>query len=168
MEQQEAATVDLEFLVQGTQEGKKLELRLWLRMLATTRLVSQEIRRRLRAEFGATLPQFDVLAQLYREADGLRLGELSKRTMVSNGNVTGLVERLEVDGLCRRETLDSDRRVTVAKLTDKGHAHFSAMAAAHEGWLKDMMANVDARTLKLMLTQMNEIKTSVAAHSAGD
>jgi len=168
MEQAEAATVDLEFLVQGTQEGKKLELRLWLRMLATTRLVSQEIRRRLRAEFGATLPQFDVLAQLYREADGLRLGELSKRTMVSNGNVTGLVERLEADGLCVRATLDSDRRVTVAKLTDKGHAHFSAMAAAHEGWLKDMMANVDARTLKLMLAQMNEIKSSVAAHSAVD
>jgi len=167
MAQQEAATVDLEFLVQGTQEGQKLELRLWLRMLATTRLVSQEIRRRLRVEFGATLPQFDVLAQLYRQRDGLRLGELSKRTMVSNGNVTGLVERLEADGLVLRETLDSDRRVTLAKLTDKGFVHFSAMAAAHESWLRDMMANVDARTLKLMLAQMNDIKGSVASRSTG-
>jgi len=165
MAQQEAATVDLEFLVQGTQEGQKLELRLWLRMLATTRLVSQEIRRRLRVEFGATLPQFDVLAQLYRQRDGLRLGELSKRTMVSNGNVTGLVERLEADGLVLRETLD--RRVTLAKLTDKGFVHFSAMAAAHESWLRDMMANVDARTLKLMLAQMNDIKGSVASRSTG-
>jgi DNA-binding MarR family transcriptional regulator len=86
--------------------------------------------------------------------------------MVSNGNVTGLVERLEADGLVLRETLGSDRRVTVARLTDKGVTDFSAMAAAHEGWLKDMMANVDAATLKLMLTQMNDIKGSVAAHSA--
>jgi DNA-binding MarR family transcriptional regulator len=167
MDQQEAGTVDLEFLVHGTQDGKKLELRLWLRMLATTRLVSHEIRRRLRIEFGATLPQFDVLAQLYRERDGLRLGELSKRTMVSNGNVTGLVERLEADGLCSRETLEADRRVTVARLTAKGEAHFTAMAAAHEGWLKDMMANVDDHTLKLTLSHMNEIKGSVTVHSAG-
>jgi len=136
-------------------------------MLATTRLVSQEIRRRLRAEFGATLPQFDVLAQLYRERGGLRLGELSKRTMVSNGNVTGLVERLEADGLVLRETLDTDRRVTVAKLTGKGATYFGAMATAHEGWLKDMMANVDATTLRVMLTHMNEIKGSVTEHSAG-
>lgn len=66
--------MDLEFIVTEADEGEKQELRLWLRMLATTRLVSQEIRRRLRNEFGVTLPQFDILAQLYREPDGLRLG----------------------------------------------------------------------------------------------
>lgn len=98
--------IDMEIIVHGTQEGKKPELRLWLRMLSTTKLISQEIRRRLRTEFGATLPQFDLLAQLYREKDGLRLGELSRRTMVTNGNVTGLVERLEGDGLIVRETPD--------------------------------------------------------------
>lgn len=101
MTEPESATVDLEIIVQGAQEGKKQELRLWLRMLSTTKLVSQEIRRRLRNEFGATLPQFDLMAQLYRERDGLRLGELSKRTMVTNGNVTGLVERLETDEIGR-------------------------------------------------------------------
>ena len=89
--------VDLEAIISGTQEGKKQELRLWLRMLSTTKLISQEIRRRLRNEFGATLPQFDLMSQLFREPDGLRLGELSKRTMVTNGNITGLVERLEID-----------------------------------------------------------------------
>ena len=73
--------------------------------------------RRLRTEFDATLPQFDLLAQLYREPDGLRLGELSRRTMVTNGNITGLADRLETDGLIQRETLDGDRRVTVARLT---------------------------------------------------
>ena len=165
MEIRDPGDVDLEFLVQGTQDGKKLELRLWLRTLATTRLISAEIRRRLRAEFGTTLPQFDVLAQLYRQREGLRLGELSKRTMVSNGNVTGLVERLEAEGLVIRETLENDRRVTVARLTDLGFQQFTQMARAHENWLREMMANVDSKTLKLMLSQMNEIKGSVAANS---
>ncbi len=118
--------MDLELVASDAQEGKKQELKLWLRMLATTKLMSQEIRRRLRREFGATLPQFDLLAQLYREKDGLRLGELSSRTMVTNGNVTGLVERLEADGTIIRERLEDDKRVTVARLTDKGRTYFEA------------------------------------------
>lgn len=157
-------TIDLEIIVQDTQEGKKPELRLWLRMLSTTKLISQEVRRRLRTEFGATLPQFDLLAQLDREKNGLRLGELSKRTMVTNGNVTGLVERLEGDGLIIRETPDDDRRVTVAKLTRKGEEAFSAMAKAHESWLRDMMADVEPEAIKLLLDDMSLVKMSVSNH----
>jgi DNA-binding MarR family transcriptional regulator len=157
-------TIDIEIIVQDTQEGKKPELRLWLRMLSTTKLISQEIRRRLRAEFGATLPQFDLLAQLYREKDGLRLGELSKRTMVTNGNVTGLVERLENDGLIMRETPDGDRRVTVARLTRKGEDFFGTMANAHEGWLRDMMADVEPSAIKVLLDDMSLVKMSVSNH----
>ena len=169
MAQADNETIDIEIIVQDTQEGKKPELRLWLRMLSTTKLISQEIRRRLRAEFGATLPQFDLLAQLYREKDGLRLGELSKRTMVTNGNVTGLVERLEGDGLIVRETPDGDRRVTVAKLTSKGEDFFSAMAKAHEGWLRDMMADVEPDAIRVLLDDMSLIKASVGNHlSEGD
>jgi DNA-binding MarR family transcriptional regulator len=160
-------TVDIEIIVQDTQEGKKPELRLWLRMLSTTKLISQEVRRRLRAEFGATLPQFDLLAQLDRERNGLRLGELSKRTMVTNGNVTGLVERLENDGLIMRETPDGDRRVTVAKLTAKGEKLFRDMAAAHEGWLRDMMADVDPEAIRVLLDDMHLVKVSVNNHLSG-
>jgi DNA-binding MarR family transcriptional regulator len=160
-------TIDMEIIVQDAQEGKKPELRLWLRMLSTTKLISQEIRRRLRSEFGATLPQFDLLAQLYREKDGLRLGELSKRTMVTNGNVTGLVERLEGDGLIVRETPDGDRRVTVAKLTPKGEDFFGTMAKAHEGWLRDMMADVEPAAIKVLLDDMSLIKISVNNHLSG-
>jgi len=167
MAESESGTVDLEIIVQGTQEGKKQELRLWLRMLSTTKLISQEIRRRLRNEFGATLPQFDLMAQLYRERDGLRLGELSKRTMVTNGNVTGLVERLEADGLVLRETPDGDRRVTVAKLTKKGEALFAAMAAAHEGWLRDMMADVDPAIIAELWKDIGWVKSSVNNHLSG-
>lgn len=167
MAEADSESVDLEIIVQGAHDEKKQELRLWLRMLSTTKLVSQEVRRRLRAEFGATLPQFDLMAQLYRERDGLRLGELSKRTMVTNGNVTGLVERLEADGMVLRETPDGDRRVTVAKLTPKGETLFSAMASAHEGWLRDMMADVDPAIIAELWDDIGLVKASVSNHLSG-
>ena len=156
--------MDLEFIVTEVDEGEKQELRLWLRMLATTRLVSQEIRRRLRKEFGVTLPQFDILAQLYREPDGLRLGELSRRAMVTNGNITGLIERLEADGLVRRETPGADRRVTVARLTDFGQTVFAKMAQIHEKWLRDLMADVDRDTIASLLRDIKRVKKSVGNH----
>jgi DNA-binding MarR family transcriptional regulator len=158
--------VDLEVVVEDTHEGKD-ELRLWLKLLATTKLISQEIRRRLRSEFGATLPQFDLLAQLYREPAGLRLGELSKRTMVTNGNITGLVERLEADGLVIRETPGGDRRVTVARLTDTGRTSFAEMAEAHEGWIRDMMADVDPGTINRMLSHTDMLRQSARTHLSG-
>lgn len=160
--------IDLEVVVSDAQEGKKQELRLWLRLLSTTKLISQEIRRRLRREFGATLPQFDLMSQLYRENEGLRLGELSKRTMVTNGNITGLVERLETDGLVLRERLPDDRRVILACLTAKGRKTFEAMAEAHEGWLKDMMADVDPIVITGLLTHVGQVKQSTRNHLSGD
>lgn len=160
--------MDLEFIVTEADEGEKQELRLWLRMLATTRLVSQEIRRRLRNEFGVTLPQFDILAQLYREPDGLRLGELSRRTMVTNGNITGLIERLEADGLVCREIPGADRRVTVARLTDSGQAVFAKMAQVHESWLCDLMAEVDRDVIASLLRDMKLVKKSVGNHLMDD
>ncbi|MDO1584623.1 MarR family winged helix-turn-helix transcriptional regulator [Rhizobium oryzicola] len=165
MGETDAASVDLEIIADGPRS--KPETRLWLRMLSTTKLISTEIRKRLRAEFGATLPQFDLMAQLYREKDGLRLGEISKRTMVTNGNITGLVERLEVDGLVLRETPDGDRRVTVARLTARGTEVFAAMAAAHEGWLRDMMADVDPAVISHLWHDVGRVKSSVANHLSG-
>lgn len=156
--------VDLEFIVQGAKAGQKSELRLWLRLLSTTKLISHEIRRRLRAEFNMTLPQFDLLAQLYREPAGLRLGELSKRTMVTNGNITGLVDRLVADGLIARETPGGDRRVTVVKLSRRGAAVFASMAQAHDGWLREWMGDVDAATRRALLEHIGAVKASVAKH----
>lgn len=156
-------TVELENEIHGHADGKQ-ELRVWLRLLSTTKLISQEIRRRLRAEFGATLPQFDLLAQLDREPEGLRLGEISKRTMVTNGNITGLVERLEADGLISRETPGDDRRVTVARLTDAGRRAFAEMAAVHESWLREMMADVDHSTFSVLAHNIDQVQLSVKNH----
>jgi DNA-binding MarR family transcriptional regulator len=156
--------IDLESIVQGAPAGAKPELRLWLRMLSTSNLVAQEIRRRLRAEFGTTLPQFDLMAQLDREKQGLRLGELSRRMMVTNGNVTGLVDRLEAEGLLVREAADGDRRVTIAKLTKRGEKTFAAMAKAHEGWLRDLMGDVDPRVIESLMRNIGAVKGSILAH----
>ncbi len=114
-----------------------------------------------------TLPQFDLLSQLDRESRGLRLGELSKRMMVTNGNVTGLVDRLEADGLITREAADGDRRVTVACLTPRGREVFAAMARAHEGWLAEMMAEVAPGEIEAALREVGAIKASVTAHLTG-
>jgi DNA-binding MarR family transcriptional regulator len=156
--------VDLEFIVQGTKAGQKLELRLWLRMLSITKLITHEIRRRLRTEFQATLPQFDLMAQLHREPQGLRLGELSRRTMVTNGNVTGLVDRLVEDGLVERQASGDDRRVTVARLTGRGAAFFATMARAHETWLRELLADVDLSTRRSLLLHLAAVKSSVGQH----
>lgn len=163
----ETASADLEMIVHGPSGRNKPETRLWLRMLSTTRLITNEIRRRLRAEFGATLPQFDLMAQLYREEDGLRLGELSKRTMVTNGNVTGLVERLEADGLIRRVTPEGDRRVTVAQLTPAGIDRFLTMATAHEEWLRELLEDTGEEVVQSLWSNIGRLKASVANHLSG-
>lgn len=155
-------SADFEILAHGAREGQKSQLRLWLRMLSITKMISQEIRRRLRVEFGATLPQFDLLAQLYREPDGLRLSDLSRRTMVTNGNITGLADRLEADGLIVREMLNGDKRVTVAKLTRRGREIFTAMAKAHESWQRELMADVDEETVAASLRLLATVKASVS------
>jgi len=161
-------SADFEILVHGAREGQKSQLRLWLRMLSITKMVSQEIRRRLRIEFASTLPQFDLLAQLYREPEGLRLSDLSRRTMVTNGNITGLADRLESDGLIVREMLNGDRRVTVAKLTRRGRETFSLMAKAHEGWLRELMADVDDDTVADSLKHLARVKASASRRLAAE
>jgi len=166
LDETSSVAADLELWARGAREGRHAQLRLWLRMLAITKILSQEIRSRLRVTYGATLPQFDMLAQLYREPEGLRLGELSRRTMVTNGNVTGLADRLEAEGFLRRDTHDDDRRVTVARLTPWGRERFAEMARAHEGWMKDLMADVDEKTLQSAFDALAEVKASASRRVA--
>jgi len=156
---------DLEAIVHGAPEDHKTELRLWLRLLSSTNLISTEVRRRLRTQFDVTLPRFDLMAQLDREKEGLRLGELSKRMMVTNGNVTGLVERLMKEGLIRRESVGGDRRVGLVTLTRAGRAAFSRMAAAHELWLAELFADLAPADIDLLMKGLAAVKHSVTAHA---
>jgi DNA-binding MarR family transcriptional regulator len=120
-----------------------LKLRLWVRLLRAVRVVEVELRRRLRTEFGETLPRFDVMAALARRKEGMTMTEVSRLLMVSNGNVTAIVDRLVVEGMVVRATNAQDRRATFVRLTQKGLRHFTRMAAAHEGWVNAILAGFD-------------------------
>ena len=121
----------------------KDHLRLWLRVLKTNRLVEAELRERLRVQFDTTLPRFDVMSALYRNGQGMKMSELSRLLMVSNGNVTGIVDRLTDDGLMRREAVPGDRRAARVRLTEKGRAEFERQAAAHEAWVSELLSGLD-------------------------
>ena len=117
-------------------------LKLWLRMLSCTVKIENEIRSRLRATFGITLPRFDLMAQLERYPQGLRMGELSKRMMVTGGNITGITDQLEQEKLVVRVVDPKDRRSYSVKLTPAGRRAFDDMARVHEGWIAELLHGV--------------------------
>ncbi len=125
------------------QNASKNRLRLWLRLLKTTNLIEDELRRRLRNEFDSTLPRFDVMSALDRNPDGLKMSEISRLLQVSNGNVTGIVDRLVDDGFAQRRTVPNDRRASRVHLTPKGQQEFSTYANAHKDWVNDLLGRMD-------------------------
>ena len=137
--------LDAETKAVETPEDHRDELRLWLRLLTCTTLIEGEVRRRLRERFDVTLPRFDLMAQLDKAPDGMSLSDLSKRMMVSNGNLTGLVERLVGSGHLGRRTSHVDRRAQIISLTDLGRAEFRAMAAEHERWIADLFRDLSKK-----------------------
>lgn len=126
----------------STPAASKARLRLWLRLLKATKHVEGELRERLRIDFDTTLPRFDVMAALYRAEAGLKMSELSGVLRVSNGNVTGIVDRLVNDGLIVRVPVDNDRRATTVRLTQAGREEFARMAERHEGWVDELLSDV--------------------------
>ena len=111
------------------------DLRLWLRMMAVHKLITNEVRRRLRVSFNMSLSRFDLMAQLDATKTGIRMGEISSRLMVTTGNITGLTDELEADGLVERTVDPSSRRAFLVRLTAKGRKAFRAAAKANEGWI---------------------------------
>ena len=158
----DALPEDVEVLVHDEPEGSRMELRLWLRLLSCTNMISAEIRRRLRTDFEVTLPRFDLMAQLHREPKGLRLGDLSRRMMVTNGNITGLVERLADEGLVIREVDPEDRRATTVRLSKAGATMFRTMAAAHESWVHELFGRLAPKDITALLEDLHALKLSAA------
>lgn len=135
----------------------KTKLRLWLRLLKVTRSVENDIREKLRVEFDSTLPRFDVLAALYQFPKGLRMSELSGLLKVSNGNVTGIVDRLVKDGLIIRTPVPGDRRALRVRLTKRGEEEFALQAAAHEQWIDDLLSDVSMNEAENMISSFDRI-----------
>jgi DNA-binding MarR family transcriptional regulator len=135
----------------------KQRLRVWLRLLSAQRSMEAELREKMRLRFGCTLPRFDVLSALERHRDGLRMSDLSAKLKVSNGNVTGIVDRLSREGLVERVSVDGDRRAMRVRLTGGGIARFGEMAQQHEDWVDAYLATHDEQDLEQLITLLSTI-----------
>jgi DNA-binding MarR family transcriptional regulator len=138
-------------------------LRLWLRLLTCSNLIEGEIRNRLRTDFDTTLPRFDLMAQLERAPEGMKMGELSRHMMVTNGNITGITDQLEKEGLVVRTKLESDRRSSVLQLTPLGRKSFARMAKAHEAWITGLFGDMPQSSRNALYQALGELKQQVVA-----
>src|SRR5512146_394428 len=136
-------------------------LRIWLRMLTCTQLIERRVRTRLRAEFATTLPRFDLMAQLQRQPEGLKMNALSRLLMVTGGNVTAIVDQLEREGLVERLAEPADRRAFRIRLTRTGEKSFAEMARAHEDWIVDALGGLSRKEHEELLKLLAKVKISV-------
>lgn len=139
---------------------------LWLRLLTCSTIIEKRIRRRFTEQYATTLPRFDVLAALERQQGGLTMGELSRRLLVSNGNVTALVRQLELLEHVRCAPAKDDRRSMVVSLTAAGRQHFAELAEAHHHWVDSMLAGMPSERQELLFELLAELKASIAAEPA--
>jgi DNA-binding MarR family transcriptional regulator len=152
---------DVEAIVSHAPEDQHLELRLWLRLLSCTNLITARIRSKLRETFDITLPRFDVMAQLARSPEGLRLGELSARMMVTGGNLTGIIDALVAEGLVTRETVPTDRRAAIVRLSKPGQNAFARMAADHEAWLAELFSDLKPQDVHDLSRELDTLKQAL-------
>ncbi|QXT40639.1 MarR family winged helix-turn-helix transcriptional regulator [Gymnodinialimonas ceratoperidinii] len=144
----------------------KERLRLWLRLLKTSRSIETVLRENLREEFATTLPRFDVMAALSRFEDGLKMSQLSGVLRVSNGNVTGIVDRLAEDGFLVRVPVPGDRRASVVRLTQRGVEEFERQASAHEAWIDSMLEGFAAEEAADIGARLEQLEAKL--HSGGN
>ena len=152
--------LDAETKVAERPHDHKDELRLWLRLFACKEVIETEVRRRLRDGFDVTFPRFDLMAQLYRAPKAMTLGELSQRMMVSNGNVTGLVDRMVEQGLVSRRPSPKDRRAQLVSLTAQGRRFFAAMARANGDWIGEILADLSSDEIETLMRLLAKTKAS--------
>jgi DNA-binding MarR family transcriptional regulator len=148
--------MDREFIAR---RGDHSALRIWLRLLTCTQLIERRVRSGLREEFGTTLPRFDLMAQLERHREGLKMNELSRLLMVTGGNVTAIVDQLEKEGLVERLDEPDDRRAWVIRLTAAGIKSFAEMARAHEHWIVELLGGLARREQDELLKLLAKVKT---------
>ncbi|MCK2169224.1 MarR family winged helix-turn-helix transcriptional regulator [Thalassospira xiamenensis] len=147
-----------------TSDISKARLRAWLQVLRVSRKIEGELREKMRLEFGSTLPRFDVMAALYRSRDGMRMSELSSALMVSNGNVTGIVDRLVTEGMLVRVPVENDRRASIVRLTEAGEKDFAERALVHEGWVSELFSDLSASDADTLIRILRTVYHHNEAH----
>ena len=148
-------------------DGDHGALKLWLRLLTCTTQIEDEVRRRLRARYGVSLARFDYLAQLYRHG-GLKMRDLSRYLMVTGGNVTGLTDELEREGLVQRESDENDRRAFIVRLTSQGRRSFEAMAKQHELWIVELFEGLEPAAMQRLYTHLGELRLRLVAQNEAE
>ena len=158
----QSQTSDVAATISRSKASRKSALRAWLRLWACVGSVERVVRTRLYSDHGMTLPRFDYLSQLYREPDRrMNMTELSRRLMVSGGNVTGLTDRLVADGLVKREKDSSDRRVQIIVLTDDGYERFIQVALEHEKWIGELFEDLGPDQMGVLNQTLGQLKQSL-------
>ena len=147
-------------------EARALEL--WRHMLTCTTQIESEIRRRLASRFDISVARFDYLAQLHCEHQGLGMKALAHRLMVTGGNVTGLTDELEREGLVSRGSSPADRRVRIVRLTTAGRRAFEAMAQEHEQWLLELFSSLDARAINQLHDRLGTLRAHLCRPQSAD
>lgn len=142
---------------------RRLELRVWIRLLDCAKLVEKQLRRNFQEQFDTTLPRFDVLAALDRAPEGLTMGDISRALLVSNGNVTSIVRQLGEQGMITSRPDPHDRRAAIVSLTEAGRAHFKTLADAHSRWVHEALSCFPADQQAQLLGLLDQLKTSIRA-----
>lgn len=140
-----------------------VELRLWVRLLACAKLGEKQLRRLFEADFDSTLPRFDVMAVLYRAPEGLRMSELSKALLVSNGNVTVVVRQLQERGHVKSEANPKDGRSAIVSLTPSGRKRFLELAEAHHALISDLFVDVGAGDKETLAAALGTLRSVMNA-----
>lgn len=154
------AIPDLETRATGDEHQ---DTRLWLRMLSCCNLIENEVRSRLRSEFQTTLPRFDLMAQLTHAPKGMKMSDLSRLMMVTNGNVTGITDQLEREGLVERLKDARDRRSSLIRLTTKGKRTYRKLQQAHEVWIQSLLGGTTLSTRETLFDLLGELKHATHA-----
>ena len=159
--------MDLEARLHGAAPSEHPEaLRLWLRLLTCTQLIEKQVRSHLRAQFDTTLPRFDLMAQLERAPDGMKMKELSRRMMVTSGNITPVTDQLVKEGLIERSSVDGDRRAWLIRLTPAGRALFKKMAKRHEAWIVQAFDALSSKELQTLHGLLGRVKQHRATETS--
>ena len=135
----------------------KSRVRTWLKILKTSNLIEKQIKEKLRDDHNTTLPRFDVMSALYRSNSGLKMNEISGALKVSNGNITGIIDRLVKEGNVLRIAIEGDRRANLVSLTNKGKKQFEEYAIAHESWINVMLKNISEQDSQVLINLLDSI-----------
>ncbi|EKF41789.1 transcriptional regulator [Nitratireductor indicus C115] len=140
-------------------------LRMWIRLMRASRLIEAVLRERLKTRFDTTLPRFEVLAALARTSDGMTMSDISRALLVSNGNITGIVERLVGEGLADRTRREGDRRTSVIRLTETGQSLVARMVEAHRNWIDELLGDLPDEDVRGLVSTLNAFENSWEGHA---